>query len=100
MCIERFYGTQVIANSIDKIINIFGQRFGKRTFSFNKFLISTRWSTLNKFAIFHAWHENGSFPVHAQHEPEMKSAIFHAGHENGLFPVHAGHEICDSGGGM
>ena len=64
-----------------------------------------------KFAIFHAGHENGSFPVHAGHEPEMKSAIFHAGHENGLFPVHAGHEpeisrfhaqheICDSGGGM
>ena len=24
--------------------------------------------------------------------PGMKFAIFHAGHENGSFPVHAGHE--------
>ena len=34
ICIERDYGNQVIVNSIDKMIDIFGQRQGRKTFFF------------------------------------------------------------------
>ena len=32
ICIERAYGNQVIVNSMDKMINIFGQRHGRKNF--------------------------------------------------------------------
>ena len=34
ICIECTYGKQVIVNSIDKMIDIFGQRHGRKTFFF------------------------------------------------------------------
>ena len=34
ICIERTYGKQVIVNSIDKMIDIFGQRHGRKNFFF------------------------------------------------------------------
>ena len=41
VCIERSYG-KAIVNSMDKIINTFGQRHGRKNFFFNNFLILTR----------------------------------------------------------
>ena len=34
ICIERTYGNQVIVNSMDKMIDIFGQRHGRKNFFF------------------------------------------------------------------
>ena len=34
VCIERSYGNKVIVNSMNKIINTFGQRHGRKNFSF------------------------------------------------------------------
>ena len=34
VCIERSYGNKVIVNSMDKIINTFGQRHGRKNFFF------------------------------------------------------------------
>ena len=34
ICIERTYGSQVIVNSTDKMIDIFGQRHGRKNFFF------------------------------------------------------------------
>ena len=38
VCVQRSYGNKVIVDSMDKIINIFGQRHGSgKTFSFSNF---------------------------------------------------------------
>ena len=34
ICIDRAYGNQVIANSMDKMTDIFGQRHGRKNFFF------------------------------------------------------------------
>ena len=38
ICIEGSYGNQVIVNSIDKMIDIFGQRHGRKNFFFQYIL--------------------------------------------------------------
>ena len=38
ICIERTYGNQVIVNSIDKMIDIFGQRHGRKNVLFQNVL--------------------------------------------------------------
>ena len=63
ICIERTYGNQVIVNRKDKMIDIFGQRYGSKTFFFQYVLDYIETADRIKYANLYTWVERGTVRV-------------------------------------
>ena len=92
ICIERTYGNQVIVNSIDKMIDIFGQRHERKNFFFQYVLddIETvdrikyanfRLSYFSNDSSFISWENSERLRLHPDfnHHPFGYCVIFFSG---------------------